>query len=66
MVNDGRSLYLDYSERFKQPDDLEPAITSFFHEDATINIVHPFNRLKGSKAYIEDLDNERESSFELG
>ena len=65
MVNN-RSLYLTYAEWLKHPGNFTAAIQSFFDQDATINIVHPFNKLKGSKAYIEDLDNERESSFELG
>jgi len=50
----------------KHPSDFTPAIQSFFDKDATINIVHPLNKLNGSKAYIEDLDKERESSFGLG
>ena len=61
-----RSLYLTYAEGLKHPSDFTPAIQSFFDKDATINIVHPLNKLNGSKAYIEDLDKERESSFALG
>ena len=53
MINDGRSLYLSYSERLKQPGELESVTTSFFHEDATINIVHPFNQINGPKVYLE-------------
>ena len=53
MINDGRSLYLDYSERFKQLGDLEPVITGFFHKDALINIVHPFNQINGPNFYLE-------------
>ena len=30
-----------------------PVIISFFHEDATINIVHPFNQINGPKGYLE-------------
>tara|TARA_A100001234_G_scaffold49043_1_gene41113 strand:+ start:369 stop:503 length:135 start_codon:yes stop_codon:yes gene_type:complete len=40
-----------------------PDIQSFFDQDGTITIVHPFHKLNGSKAYIEYLDKERESSF---
>ena len=43
-----------------------PDIQSFFDEYKTINIVQPFNKLNGSKAYIEDLDKEREKIFDLG
>ena len=48
-----RSLYLTYAEGLKHPSDFTPAIQSFFDKDATFNIVHPFNKLNGSKAYIE-------------
>ena len=65
MVNN-RSMYLTYAEWLKYPSNFTPAIQPFFDQDATINIVHPFNKLDGSKDYIEDLDKERESSFELG
>ena len=53
MINDERSFYLRYSETLKYPSDFEPAITSFFHEDATINIVHPFNQINGPRGYLE-------------
>ena len=48
-----RSLYFTYAEGLKHPSNFTPAIQSFFDQDATINIVHPFNKLNGSKAYIE-------------
>ena len=48
-----RSLYLTYADGLKHPGNFTPAIQSFFNQDATINIVHPFNKLNGSKAYIE-------------
>ena len=53
MTNDGRSLYFSYAERLKQPGELVHVITGFFHEDATINIVHPFNQINGPKGYLE-------------
>ena len=65
MVNN-RSLYLTYAEWLKRPSNFTPATQSFFDQDGTITIVHPFHKLNGSKAYIEYLDKERESSFELG
>ena len=49
MINDGRSLYLDYSERLRNPEELGPFITSFFPVDALINHFHPFNQIKGAK-----------------
>ena len=65
MVNN-RSPYLTYAEWLKHPINFTPATQSFFDQDAIINIVQPFIKLNGSKAYIEDLGKERESSFELG
>ena len=53
MINDERLLYFSYAERLKQPNELVPIITSFFHEDATINIVYPFNQMNGPKGYVE-------------
>ena len=53
MTNDGRSLYFSYAERLKQPGELVHVITGFFHEDATINIVHPFNQINGPRGYLE-------------
>ena len=52
MVNH-RSIYLNYAEQLKHPTNFAAAIQSFFHQDANINVVHPFNQLNGSKAYLE-------------
>ena len=65
MVNN-RSMYLTYAEWLKRPSNFTPVIQSFFDQDGTITIVHPFHKLNGSKAYIEYLDKERESIFDLG
>ena len=53
MIHDERLLYLRYAETLKYPSALKHAVTGFFQEDAIINIVHPLNQLKGSKAYLE-------------
>ena len=65
MVNN-RSPYLTYAEWLKHPSNFTPATQSFFDQDAIINIFQPLIKLNGSKAYIEDLDKEKESSSELG
>ena len=48
-----RSPYLTYADSFRCPSDLEYSITCFFNENANINVVHPFNQIAGSKAYLE-------------
>jgi hypothetical protein len=52
MINDGRSLYLDYSDRLKQPASWNPLL-QVLHEDTAIKIVHPLNQINGPKAYLE-------------
>ena len=53
MIHDERFLYLSYAGTLKYPSALESAVTNFFHEDAIINIVHPFNQINGPKVYLE-------------
>ena len=52
MIND-RSSYLTYADSLRYPSALEPSITCFFCENANISLVHPFNHMTGSKAYLE-------------
>jgi len=47
-----RSIYLKYAKALSHPGDFSSNITSFFSEDADINIVHPFNQLKGLDIYL--------------
>ena len=62
MVNH-RSIYLNYAEQLKHPTNFAAAIQSFFHQDANINVVHPFNQLNGSKAYLEQFLLPLQDSF---
>ena len=52
-MNDERSVYLSYAQALKHPNDFASTVDRFFNKDAVINIVHPFNEMKGSKDYLE-------------
>ena len=49
-----RSLYLRYSEVLNHPGDFSSNVASFFAQNADINVVHPFNQLKGADAYLSE------------
>ena len=54
MSIENRIFYLKYAEALKHPGDFSSRVTDFFADDANINIVHPFNQLNGSNAYLEE------------
>ena len=43
-----RKFYLTYAESLRHPGDFSSDVASFFAKDADINVVHPFNQLKGA------------------
>ena len=49
-----RAFYLKYAEALKHPGEFSSKTTDFFAEDANINVVHPFNQLTGSSAYLKE------------
>ncbi|MBT5499635.1 MAG: hypothetical protein HOK03_02670, partial [Thiotrichales bacterium] len=49
-----RLLYLKYAEALSHPGDFFSNATSFFAQDADINLVHPFNQLTGADAYLNE------------
>ncbi|MDC0739287.1 hypothetical protein N6L24_13445 [Cognatishimia sp. SS12] len=51
MSSQDRSLYLRYADAFRHPGDFSDAVAGFFAADAQINVVHPFNELKGADTY---------------
>ena len=61
-IND-RAFYLKYAEALKHPGDFSSRVTDFFANDADINIVHPFNQLNGSNAYLEEFLIPLQESF---
>jgi len=61
-IND-RAFYLKYAEALKHPGDFSSKTTGFFAEDANINVVHPFNQITGSNAYLEEFLLPLQNSF---
>ena len=53
MSTESRSFYLKYAEALRYPGDFSSRVIDFFNKDADINIVHPFNQVMGSNAYLE-------------
>ena len=51
-IND-RAFYLKYAEALRYPGDFSSRVIDFLNKDADINIVHPFNQVMGSNAYLE-------------
>lgn len=51
MSSPDRAPYFAYATAMSQAGGSSDAITDFFAEDADINIVHPFNLIKGANAY---------------
>ena len=54
MTTDDRKFYLAYADALSQPGDFSSNIAIFFGEGADINVVHPFNQLKGVDKYLKD------------
>ena len=63
MSTESRLFYLKYAEALKHPSDFSSKVTDFLTEDANINIVHPFNQLTGSNAYLEEFLFPLQDSF---
>ena len=64
MSKINRSLYLKYAAALSHPGDLSSNIAIFFGEDADINVVHPFNQLKGADTYLNEFLMPLQQSFE--
>ena len=64
MNNFDRTTYLDYASAMRHPGNFSNAITTFFAQDADINIVHPFNIASGAQAYFRTVIEPLQTSFE--
>jgi len=53
VSTESRSFYLKYAKALRHPGAFSSSVTDFFTEDANINIVHPFNQVMGSNAYLK-------------
>ena len=54
MTLENKQLYKSYLNEFSYPNknNYEKAVRNFFSEEASINVVHPINKIKGSEDYI--------------
>lgn len=66
IQDQNRKFLKAYLDAFKYPDRrlFRAAVDDAFSEDAEINVVHPFNRLVGPKAYFEGFMETLLNSFE--
>ena len=64
MNNFDRTTYLGYASAMRHPGNFSNAITTFFAQDADINIVHPFNIASGAQAYFRTVIEPLQTSFE--
>ena len=64
MSTHDRSLYLHYAEALRHPSDFSGAIAAFFATKATINVVHPFNKLLGADEYLDTFLRLLQRSFD--
>ena len=64
MSSPDRVPYFAYASSMRHAADRSNAINDFFAEDADINVVHPFNLIKGANAYSVGFMQSLEQSFE--
>ena len=64
MSKNNRTLYLKYAAALSHSGDFSSSIVIFFDEDADINVVHPFNQLKGADTYLNEFLLPLHQSFE--
>ena len=54
MASIDRSSYINYSNAYRYPNDFTSSVENFFSGNSIINIVHPFNELKGKDTYLHE------------
>ena len=64
MTFEDRSIYFRYAECLSHPGNFSHNVANFFAPDADINVVHPFNRLTGTDAYLKEFLLPLQHSFE--
>ena len=57
------SLYLKYSKVFNHPGDFSSNVATFFAQNADINVVHPYNQVKGADTYLSEFFLPLQDSF---
>lgn len=63
MFSHDRSMYLRFADALRHPDDFSAAVNEFFSADANINVVHPFNSLRGTEAYLSSFLRPLQNAF---
>ena len=53
---ENKMIYKSYLDSYVHgnPQEINQAISNFFHRDSEINIGHPINKTKGAEGYFED------------
>ena len=54
MASIDRSSYINYANACRYPNDFTSSVENFFSGNSIINIVHPFNELKGKDTYLHE------------
>ena len=66
MTLENKQLYKSYLNEFSYPNEnnYEKAVRNFFSEEASINVVHPINKIEGSEDYINTVLRPMMKAFE--
>ena len=66
MILENKQLYKSYLREFSYPNETnyENAVRNFFSEEASINVVHPINKIQGSENYIDKILKPMMKAFE--
>jgi len=58
-----RKPYFEMADAMRHPANFSSAISSFFAQDASVNVVHPFNKKEGPESYFTDVIAPLQASF---
>ena len=66
MILENKQLYKFYLREFSYPNETnyKNAVRNFFSEEASINVVHPINKIQGSQGYIDKVLKPMMKAFE--
>ena len=66
MILENKQLYKSYLREFSYPNETnyKNAVYNFFSEEASINVVHPINKIQGSQGYIDKVLKPMMKAFE--
>ena len=66
MILENKKIYKSFLKNFSYPNatNYENAVRDFFSQDASINVVHPINKIQGSQDYIDKVLKPMMNAFE--